>query len=345
MSYKRAIMIVCLVAVCCNAQELAFRAKVFDSETREAVSNVEIVASFRDVNFAKGDGWKFTEKVQKTDEGGVACFSGRSSSGFAECVFKGNGEYYKSLPVAVEGGKGADADAGASRFFVPKRWVVTNDVMIALKRVVNPIPLRMKCCNIKLKDDMSAACKGVLSYDLMCGDWLPPFGNGQVADVEFRRLPHEDLGEVLNVNGKPRRMGRDSVSIRFLGADNGLVQCQSDPSATLRIREAPVDGYVPEHLIWFMIDKNLRGRKSDDYNAAFAFRVRTKRNERGEIVEAYYGKIYGNPQLNNVGSVIKGVWFMYYLNPESLDRNLEWDMKTNLLPGVKPMAYWGKLMP
>ena len=27
---------------------------------------------------------------------------------------------------------------------------------------------------------------------------------------------------------------------------------------------------------------------------------------------------------------IKEIKFLYYLNPKSLDRNLEWDMKTNL---------------
>ena len=31
--------------------------------------------------------------------------------------------------------------------------------------------------------------------------------------------------------------------------------------------------------------------------------------------------------------------FMYYLNPTSLDRNLEWDMKTNLCPNPGPLSY------
>ena len=33
------------------------------------------------------------------------------------------------------------------------------------------------------------------------------------------------------------------------------------------------------------------------------------------------------PQLSLIGAK-----FLYYLNPKSLDRNLEWDMKTNLCP-------------
>ncbi len=32
------------------------------------------------------------------------------------------------------------------------------------------------------------------------------------------------------------------------------------------------------------------------------------------------------------GSSLEGVRFLYCLNPTPLDRNLEWDMKTNLCP-------------
>ena len=55
-------------------------------------------------------------------------------------------------------------------------------------------------------------------------------------------------------------------------------------------------------------------------------------NEKGEILEACYGKIYGD-----IGTVadkknLYGVTFLYYLNPKPNDRNLEWDMKNNLCP-------------
>ncbi len=52
-------------------------------------------------------------------------------------------------------------------------------------------------------------------------------------------------------------------------------------------------------------DKNLRYRSSEDDNRSFAFRIRTRRNERGEIIEAFY-------------------------NPTPNDRNLEFDRKANL---------------
>ena len=55
--------------------------------------------------------------------------------------------------------------------------------------------------------------------------------------------------------------------------------------------------------------------------------------DKGELVEAYYGKIYGDFEFEGDDKKgLVGVKFLYYLNPKSLDRNLEWDMKTNLCP-------------
>ena len=65
----------------------------------------------------------------------------------------------------------------------------------------------------------------------------------------------------------------------------------------------------------------------------YTFRIRTRRNDKGELVEAYYGKIYGDFEFEGDDKKgLIGVKFLYYLNPKSLDRNLEWDMKTNLCP-------------
>lgn len=53
-------------------------------------------------------------------------------------------------------------------------------------------------------------------------------------------------------------------------------------------------------------------------------RVRTKVNDRGDIVSAHYGKIYGD-----------FMQFKYYLNPTINDRNVEFDPKQNLIEGLK----------
>jgi hypothetical protein len=61
--------------------------------------------------------------------------------------------------------------------------------------------------------------------------------------------------------------------------------------------------------------------------------VRTRYDEKGKLKDAYYGKIYGDFEIQ--GDEKRGVIsisFLYYLNSTSLDRNLEWDMKNNLCP-------------
>ena len=47
-----------------------------------------------------------------------------------------------------------------------------------------------------------------------------------------------------------------------------------------------------------------------------------------EIVEAYYGKIYGDfrmLQMRHPSVPVASVMFTYYLNPKNLDCNLEWN--------------------
>ncbi|MGN1046721.1 MAG: hypothetical protein ACI4QG_06450, partial [Candidatus Cryptobacteroides sp.] len=126
----------------------------------------------------------------------------------------------------------------------------------------------------------------------------------------------------------------------FPGRDNGLVEVRSTPDVRLKIRTAPEEGYRPDYNCWKLKDRKLQYRQSYDENRNFCFRIRTRRDEEGKIVEAYYGKIYwdiifvhqARPEFVPVASVC----MKYYLNPTPLDRNLEWDRKTNLFaPGEK----------
>ena len=52
------------------------------------------------------------------------------------------------------------------------------------------------------------------------------------------------------------------------------------------------------------------------------------------MISAIYGKIYGDFNFEGFDKKgLTGISFLYYLNPNPLDRNLEWDMKNNLCPG------------
>ena len=65
----------------------------------------------------------------------------------------------------------------------------------------------------------------------------------------------------------------------------------------------------------------------------YFFRVRTA-EENGRIISANYGKITGDIGIDPRDAKNCTVTFTYYLNPTSLDRNMECDPKRNLLQGL-----------
>lgn len=213
----------------------------------------------------------------------------------------------------------------------PDNLVVT----IKLQRVEHPIPLWVK--NIQDTSrmrDLFEEGKGRIQFDFFEGDWLPPVGKGKVADVEFVRMLHDDFGEAENA-GITAKSYRNSMSVKFLGADNGLLEIGHEPYHTLKIRTAPESGYKQDFFCWKGRNKKLVRETSYDQNRCFCFRIRTRRDTDGTICESYYGKIYGDIIFgfkNNPFVPVATVQMRYYLNPTSLDRNLEWDMKTNLCP-------------
>lgn len=202
---------------------------------------------------------------------------------------------------------------------------------VQVQRVEHPIPLWVKRELLNVKQEIANINGGKFSYDLMMGEWLPPFGKGKVADMEFTRIPHQDLGEVVGVAGVKGHSYRDAVAVKFVGADNGFVECRPPSGACLKIRTAPEDGYKPDYQCWRGRGSDLKYEMSYDEKRCFCFRIRTLRNDEGEIAEAYYGKIYSDIKIyTGYDHGIHGVLFAYYLNPTSLDRNLEWDRVHNL---------------
>lgn len=309
-------------------------ALVVDDATDEPIENVHVTA-----NFMMNNGWLAWKggaspniKRVLTDKRGRCQAMGRTNVGKAGCYVRSapNGYYVPAL------GDGYTFEhKNLFGVWQPDNLVVT----IRLQRVEHPVPLFVKQLGRNrhgiAKEMFPKGCD-LLFLDLMVGDWLPPAGNGMVADVEFRRFPREDQGEG-EVDGIKGRSYRDKMSVRFLGDGNGLVEMPIKPEDGLWIRKAPEEGFKGEYLCWEERGKDLQLKESYDKHRCFCFRIRTQWDNDGCIVRAYYGKIYGDisaPCLaGNVRSFvpIAGVCMRYYLNPVSLDRNLEWNMK-NLCP-------------
>ena len=187
--------------------------------------------------------------------------------------------------------------------------------------------------------------KGKMQFDLIKGSFLPPIGKGEYADICFTRLEREDLGIGTNFNGRTSLAYRDRMMVAFLGEGNGLVEISSKKTDGIKIRTAPLDGYKADYLVAKGKDRSVKYFTSSDPDRNFAFRIRTKKDADGKIVSAYYGKIYGDIEIKKpygVEELVAAPSFMYYLNPNPLDRNLEWDMKNNLCPNPGSLS---QLMP
>ena len=266
-----------------------------------------------------------------TDKRGLCSVSGKTNCGKVGCWVENPPNGYYCPP---RGWCHTYTNKNLFGVWQPDNLVAT----IRLQRVEHPIPLFVKKIsdrNYPYGGRVFDKGNGVLEFDFLVGDWLPPAGRGKVADVRFERLPQKDLGTGMNASGMTGRVYRDSMSVRFLGADNGLVEIPHSLSAGLRIRMAPESGYLPTYSCWRGVGTDLQLASSYKEDRDFCFRIRTRRNEKGEIVAAHYGKIYGDisfaPEMDPFQAVAS-VCMVYYLNPKSLDRNLEWDMKTNLCP-------------
>lgn len=326
--------------VCADVVKIG--AVVLDDTTSLPVRDAEVCFSFKEDGGRRV--WTESSKHQKiycrTDADGYCTVAGQSNCGQAGCYVKNppNGYYHP-----VRGWKNKFASKDLLGVWQPDNLVAT----IRLQRVEHPIPLFVK--RVEMRDYERGiggfdGTNSVLRFDLMKGDWLPPYGNGEVADVRIgarvdrlgtqrRFLPQEGEWGFLQFY--------DLVSKVELCDDDYLLSETVPPAVGIRVRAAGKEGAVVG--VTRTRGKRKKVDKHGDWHCeyfsdfdpdrCYTFRIRSRRNDKGELVEAYYGKIYGDFEFEGDDKKgLIGVKFLYYLNPKSLDRNLEWDMKTNLCP-------------
>jgi hypothetical protein len=190
-------------------------------------------------------------------------------------------------------------------------------LMFTLKKIIKPIPLYAK--HIEAGPPVYNQPVG---YDLMIGDWVSPYGKGVNTDIIFD-------GEI---NQKAKNDFDYKLTISFPDKGDGIQEfniatddLRSSVSELRSIQEAPTNDYQST-IIRTMSRHPGQGAKEDMYDQSsnYYFRVRTKADDRGNIVSAHYGKIYGD-----------FMQFSYYFNPTPNDRNVEFDPKENLMANLK----------
>ena len=324
-----------LLALACRADVARISALVLDAESRKPIAGVKMKARFDQVNgwgAAKGSPDPVWVEV-RTDRKGRCQAEGTTNAGSVEWVMEEAPKGYSTPAfIPMEPFTGKDA-AGV---WQPDNRVTT----VLLQRKGKGSPLVLKAltrdfASTPARVDHFTPGNGRAAYDLLRGDWLPPAGHGEVADVEFTRGPEENLGEGKGFNGRPVRLWRVTAMMRFPGEGNGIVERKTFWDRCPRIREAPEKGYQPELVFekrfegWNkMVDRHYMGKD-------FCFRIRTRRDAEGRLVGGLYGKINGgvwivDSRVDGVYNAMGEVVMRYALNPVNLDRNLVWD-EANLL--------------
>ena len=321
--------------LCACADTARISAYVIDEITHAPIPSIKVSASFSNDN-----GWKaWTESApiyhdtQETDVNGFCTLKGKTNIGRAGCGVDKQGEKYYGA-----GGRGFHfTKKNLFGVWQPDNLVAT----IRLQRVEHPIPLFVKNVRPKVASGTFDGTNAVLRYDLVLGDWLPPEGKGERADLEIRtKLTIDEVLQVGKYKDWKKTFFTFSNTVRFPGEGNGCRAEMTSPTAGIKLRNAPEAGYGKTIVNRFGVKRKIVGPNVNEAeysdsnpNRCYYFRIRSRFDDKGNLVEAYYGKVYGDFNFHGRWDLgFRGVDFLYYLNPKSLDRNLEWDMKTNLCP-------------
>ncbi|MDD3180671.1 MAG: hypothetical protein PHQ04_10000 [Opitutaceae bacterium] len=200
------------------------------------------------------------------------------------------------------------------------RWQPWNPtVPVVLKRIRNPVPMYVRRVSASLP-----VLNKTVGYDLEIGDWVEPQGKGHTADMVFVGILEQRASQDFDWE----------LQVSFSNPADGLQRfspgSQTSGSKLRSPYEAPADGYVPSLTLTQSRRPNVRDQTTFKPEGGYFFRVRTELDAQGNVVKAWYGKIYGD-------------FFdmAYYLNPDGT-RNVEFDPKRNLFhpQNDRDSAFW-----
>lgn len=236
---------VCISAISAMSVDMSkIQAVILDAVTGQPIRGAKVFGSFRMNNGIRIWTESPTPNVDEvtTDDRGHCMMRGKTNVGHAGCwVSKALEEYYLSPAAGSFDFKDRDIFGN----WQPDNLVAT----IRLQRVEHPIPLMVKRVEWRNWRKGLLGLQGsnaVLRLDMVKGDWLPPYGHGETADLE--------IASELQITGKERRFLRATASegdvlfydlvqtIRPAGADDCISELQSDPTSGIKIRHGSDEG-------------------------------------------------------------------------------------------------------
>lgn len=192
----------------------------------------------------------------------------------------------------------------------------TQKIFLAPK--VNPISLiALRHMSHRQEDILPVDLKRY--FDCLKADWLPPYGEGIKADIEFSITRYRKDGTLW-----------DLFQVKFLNANDGFMRIEGAYADGMCIRECPKRLDLMNELLYLRENNKDVNFKQQDY----VFRVRTQLTPSGEVLSAYYGKLYDAFYFN----ILEEGWmcdFEFYLNPTPNDRNLEFNGESLNYPKLR----------
>ncbi len=281
-------------------------------EQGEPIPGADVTISFRE-KLSDKNAWA----VGKTDDKGDFTAEGHSDRRLGGFVRKVG--YY-------------DSGTGWTIFKdqVLGKWQPWDSVTdVCLRPIGNPVALYAKQVQAEIPM-LDQPC----GYDLEKGDWVAPHGRGVKSDITFKVL--RDYKDRSNFTAE--------AQVTFAQPLDGVVRMTAPvyarKSAFCWERSAAETGYAAPDAIRFIsqdqtthVERKMTFDNSNDREQGYFFRVRTV-EENGRIIAANYGKITGDIAIEPRSQKTCLIFFTYYFNPTSLDRNIEWDPKRNLLQGL-----------
>lgn len=284
-------------------------------ENGSPLNNAAVTVIFSEQK-SDGDGWgtTYSKKTNVTDGVGKAVIS---SSGLPYIAYSAtkNGYYKSSVEYEFNDSKGYYG----FRYYEP----YNPTLMITLKKKISPRGLYVRSLSGK-KGVVIPQMNKPIGYDLVAADWVVPHGLGSYSDFIF-----ELKGKVIS-----RAEFDLTLTMTFSNEGDGIKKVKSLQKNNSEVRlpyHAPLSGYESEYVqSYSMMPTKVH---SEFFNSSnYFYRIRTKLDEKGVVIGALYGKIHGSIKFDYSGYIS----FVYYLNPDSLDTNLEFDYRSRIkAEGIK----------
>jgi len=283
------------VTACAAPPTAKMTLHIRDAETEKPLDKVEVKAQFR-----PDENKRLIAETKQTDTNGVCIVEGPIDYVSIACEVIMRGYYKPQVQLNFTG-----------RNRLLNRWEPWNPTIgVKLRKKKNPVPMIAKWVESL---DIPVWGKPI-GFDLEKTDWIVPYGKGKQSDFfvnMYRRFENSsDYDAVAEITFPNDGDGIQlyAVSEEFQGSSFQFPY------------EVPMDGYKNAYVLERHATLQATKCSFNPEKDMYIFRVRTKKDEKGNVASACYGRIDRRIEIG-WGDVLD---FEYHFNPVPNERSLEY---------------------